>query len=95
MIAIAGILGALGLVSLLSRKSFLGMLVGIQLLVLGAASAFVIAGIQSHNLVDGPIFAFVIVLSGATQLAGGYALLMRFYYLKASVEMKEMESLKQ
>ena len=95
MMIIAGALGAVGLISIISRKTFLGVLVGIQLLILGAASAFIMAGIQSHNAVDGPLFAFFIVLSGVAQLVAGYSLLMRFYSLKSSAEMKEMESLKQ
>jgi len=92
---VAGALGALGLFSIMSRKTFLGVLVGIQILIMGATIAFVLAGILSHNQIDGPLFAFFIVLSGVIQLVAGYALMMRLYSLKSSVELKDLESLKQ
>ena len=91
----SAILGALGLVCIVSRRSMLGVLVGIQLLMLGSGVAFVLSGISSGGRNEGHIFALFIVLSGVAQLVAGFSFAIRLYYLKQSIGMDHLRSLKQ
>ena len=47
MMLLAGLIGGMGLVCIISRKTLLGLMIGIQLLVLGSTTIFVFAGISS------------------------------------------------
>lgn len=94
MIVTAAILGGLGLICLVSRRTLLGLLIGLQLLVLGATSIFVMAGVSSGAHSHGHIFGLFIVLGGVAQLVVGYALAVRLFYLKKRVGMDELRSLK-
>ncbi len=94
MMLIAGIVGGLGLVCMISRPTVLGMLIGIQLLVLGATMAFVLAGIISGARIEGHLFGLFIALSGVAQLAGGYALAVRLFYLRNRIHLDELRALK-
>lgn len=95
MMLVAGLIGALGLACMVSRRTLLGLMVGIQLLVLGSAMMFVLAGISSGARVEGHLFGLFIALSGVAQLAGGYALAIRLFYLKNRTQMDQLRSLKQ
>ncbi len=95
MMLVAGLIGALGLVCMISRRTILGLMVGIQLLILGATMMFVLAGISSGARVQGHLFGLFIALSGVAQLSGGYALAIRLFYLKGRTNMDELRSLKQ
>jgi NADH:ubiquinone oxidoreductase subunit K len=88
------ILGGVGLFSLLYKKTILGLLVGIQLLTLGATSLLVFAGASSGSFLEGHLFAFFIALSGVGQIAAGYALATRMFYLKGKTSLDELRSLK-
>ncbi|MGK5083591.1 NADH-quinone oxidoreductase subunit K [Bdellovibrionota bacterium FG-1] len=95
MMLVSGMMGALGLVCIISRRTLLGIMIGIQLLVLGSAMMFVLAGVMSGARVEGHLFGLFIVLSGVAQLAGGYALAIRVFYLKTRTNIDELRSLKQ
>lgn len=95
MIGLAGIMSTLGLFSILSRKTLLGLLVGVELLILGATLAFVFAGINSPSQLNATVFAFFIAVSGLAQVVTGCALLLRMFYLKSSDELKDLGVLKQ
>jgi len=91
---ISGLVGGMGLVCMISRRTLLGMLIGIQLLVLGSTMTFVLAGISSGARVEGHLAGLLITLGGLAQLAGGCALSVRMFYLKNRVDMDELRSLK-
>ena len=56
MMGVAGFIGALGFASMISRRTLLGVMVGIQLLVLGSTMMFVLAGIASGRTRTGAYF---------------------------------------
>lgn len=85
MILVPFALGLLGLLCLMLKRSLLGMLMGVQFLVLGVTLAFVIAGSSSGKASEGSLFAFFILLGGIVQLVAGYAFAIRMFYLKRSV----------
>jgi NADH:ubiquinone oxidoreductase subunit K len=95
MMALAGLVGGLGLVCMVSRKTLLGLLIGVQILVLGSTMMFVLAGISAGSRVEGYIFGLFIVLGGIVQLVVGYALSIRLFFLKKRISMDELQALKQ
>lgn len=95
MMLVAGIVGALGLTCMIARRTLLGLMVGVQLLVLGSTMMFVLAGISSGERVQGHLFGMFIALGGVAQLAGGYAIAIRLFYLKNRTKMDELRALKQ
>jgi NADH:ubiquinone oxidoreductase subunit K len=94
MIVTAAALGGLGLVCMLVRRTVLGMLVGLQLLILGGTSVFVMAGAAAGDPVDGHVFGLFVTIGGVAQLVVGYALAVRLFYLKKKAGMDELRSLR-
>jgi NADH:ubiquinone oxidoreductase subunit K len=95
MMLIAGLIGGLGLVCMISRRTLLGLLIGMQLLVLGSTMMFVLAGVASGLRIDGCIFGMFITFGGVAQLVVGYALAIRLFFLKKKLSMEELQALKQ
>lgn len=97
MMIVGALLGALGLICILLRRTLLGVLIGIQLLVIGATTFFVLASITSESASvasQGHVFSVFIALGGVAQLVVGYALAVRLFYLKKRTGMDELRSLK-
>ena len=94
MILLAGFLGGMGLVCIIARKTFLGVLIGTQLLTLGATMIFVLTGLTSGLKIQGMIFGLFIMLGGIANLVVGYALATRLFFLKKQVMMNELRTLK-
>ena len=94
MAALSAVMGALGLVCLLMRRTLLGMMVGIQLLVIGSTMMLVVAGVESGGLTQGHVFGLFVTLIGVSQLVVGYAFIVRLFYLKKKVGIEEIGSLK-
>jgi NADH:ubiquinone oxidoreductase subunit K len=96
---VAGIIGGLGLICLISRRTLLGTLIGVQLLVMGSTMVFVFAGLSgadtSSARVEGHIAGLFVALLGVAQLVAGYALAIRLFYLKNKIDIDELRSLKQ
>jgi NADH:ubiquinone oxidoreductase subunit K len=95
MMIVAGLIGGAGLVCMMSRRTLLGLLIGIQLLVLGSTMMFVLAGISSGLPNQGHIFGLFITLGGIAQLVVGYSLTIRLFFLKKKISMDELQALKQ
>ncbi len=87
-------IGALGIANLLFRRSLLGLLLGTQLLGVGATMMFVLAGALSGARVEGHLFGLFVTLMGIAQLAGGYALAVRLFYLKNRIALDDLQEMK-
>jgi NADH:ubiquinone oxidoreductase subunit K len=95
MMWVAGLIGGLGLVCMISRKTMLGLLIGVQLLILGSTMMFVLAGLSSGLRIQGHIFGLFITLGGIAQLVAGYSLAIRLFFLKKKISLDELQALKQ
>jgi NADH:ubiquinone oxidoreductase subunit K len=100
LMTVAGLIGAMGLVCVVSRRTLLGLLIGLQLMVLGATAMFVVAGIYAGSTQDavarasGHAGGIFIAVGGIAQLVAGFALAIRLFYLKTRIEMNDLKSLK-
>lgn len=92
---VAGLIGGLGLMCMISRKTLLGLLIGVQLLILGSTMTFVLAGIAAGSRIEGHILGLFITLGGIAQLVVGYSLAIRMFFLKRKISMDELQALKQ
>ena len=94
MTAIAAALGGIGLACMLFRRTFLGVWVGVQLLIYGMALVFAICGFLSGAPVEGHLFGMFITWAGIAQLVAGFALGVRMFYWKKQTAMSELRALK-
>lgn len=92
---VAGVIGGTGLACIISRSTFLGFMIGVQLLILGGTMIFVLAGISSGSRVEGHIVGLFIVFGGVAQLTAGMALAIRLFHLKKRARMGDLRELKQ
>ncbi len=90
MIVIAAAVTGMGLICTLIRRTLLGVLIGIQLMMLGATMIFVSAKGGS----EGHLFGLFIALSTLVQLVSGLAIAARLFMLKKRAEMDEITLLK-
>lgn len=95
MIWLSGMIGGLGLICLVWQRTLLGIMIGIQLLILGATMIFVLAGISAGDRLEGHVVALFVTLGGIAQLVAGFALAVRMFYLRNKTEMSELRSLRQ
>lgn len=94
MIWLSGVIGGLGLACLIWRRTILGIMIGIQLLILGSTLVFVLAGISAGVRLEGHVVALFVTLGGVAQLVAGFALAVRLFYLRNKTDMSELRSLK-
>lgn len=83
-----------GLMSLLLRKTLLGVVLGLQLLGLASALVFVVAGVQSGVPLSGSVFAWLISVAQVAVWVTAFALIARFFLLRQSVEVEKAGELK-
>jgi NADH:ubiquinone oxidoreductase subunit K len=100
LMTVAGLIGAMGLVCVVMRRTLMGLLIGLQLMIMGATMMFVVAGIFAGAIQDGAVRAsghasgVFIAVGGIAQLVAGFALAIRLFYLKNKIEMSDLKSLK-
>ncbi|HTL13287.1 MAG TPA: NADH-quinone oxidoreductase subunit K [Bdellovibrionota bacterium] len=94
MMMVSFCVGFLGLLNLLVRRSLLGAIIGVNLMMMGAASAFVVSGVVTGRAVDGHIYAIFVIASGAAQLVVGYTLAVRLFYLRRDVGLSGLRSMR-
>jgi NADH:ubiquinone oxidoreductase subunit K len=94
MIIVAAALGGLGVTCMLYRTTLLGLLIGLQLLVLGATLGFVLAGVTTQSAVEGHIFGIFILATSIGLFAVGLALAVRLFFLRGNTSVTELRNLR-
>ena len=94
MIMVAAALAGFGVTCILYRKTLLGLMIGLQLLILGATLGFVLAGVSAKSAVEGHIFGIFILAGSVGLLSVGLALSVRLFFLKGNTSMDELRSLR-
>lgn len=93
MILFSAVLGGMGMFCALYRRTLLGVLIGLQLMVLGATSIFVVSGFTAGAHVNGHVFGLFILLGGVGQLVAGFALSVRLFYERKRAGMDDLRNL--
>ncbi len=94
MIVVAALLGGFGITCMLYRSTLLGLLIGLQLLVLGTTLGFVLAGVSTQSAVEGHIFGIFILAGSVGLFAVGLALAVRLFFLKGNTSVDELRNLR-
>ena len=95
MILVVAALAGIGLACTLYRRTLLGVLLGLQLLVLAATLIFSLAGAQDTQMTaDGQAAGFLVSLYGLSLTVAGAALSVRLFYLKRKASLDDVRSLK-
>ena len=94
MIVLTVVLGCLGFICLLLKRTALGIMIGVHLIVLGTTVAFVFSGIFSGMNIQGQAVGVFVTISGMLQLLVGFSLSLRLFYLKKRIGMDVLRSLK-
>jgi len=84
----------LGLICIVSKKSILGVLIGIQLIIMGCALAFVQVGLISGANIKGHLFGIFVVAAGTLQLCICLALSTRLFGLRKGTTIKQLRSMR-
>lgn len=82
---LGGVLFALGLVALLTRRNLLFILIALEIMLNGAGVAFIAAGARWVQP-DGQIMFLFILAAAAAEVSVGLALLLRFYRRHGSLD---------
>ena len=90
---VSGILFAIGLLGLLTRRNILLMLLSIELL-LNAANLAFIAGSALHGQANGQVSAFFVMVIAAAEVTVGLAITVLLFRHQESVDTNEIRSLK-
>jgi len=90
---VSGILFAIGLLGLLTRRNILLILLSIELM-LNAANLAFIAGSALHGDARGQITAFFVMVIAAAEVTVGLAITVLLFRMKNSVDTRDIGSLK-
>ena len=91
---VAALLGGLGCICITLRRSLLGVLLGMQMLMLGATLLFVVAGSALGLSVRTNVLGLFALLGQVGLIVAGFALCIRLYSVKKSIAMDQLRSLK-
>ncbi|MHB9037168.1 MAG: NADH-quinone oxidoreductase subunit NuoK [Armatimonadota bacterium] len=91
---LAGALLAIGGAGVLMRRNLVYVLMSLEIMLAAAAVAFVAAGAK-WNQPDGQAFYIFILITAAAEVAVGLSLLLRIYSNWKSVDMDQVDELKE
>lgn len=92
---LATVLFISGIVVVIARKNIIAMLLGIELILNGAALTFVSYTRFLNANLDGHIMTLFIIVIAAAEAAVGLAIVIRFFQLKETVHIDDAVELQQ
>lgn len=94
MIFASMFISGLGLSCLIFRKNLIGIIVGLQMFFMGGVSFLSLTGILTKNAEKTYVVAFLVLLALVSVLVIWFALCVRVYFLERSLEIKNLNRLK-
>jgi NADH-quinone oxidoreductase subunit K len=93
VLALSGILVALGVVCATARRNLIMILLGVEIMLNGAAIAFAAAALRWQQL-EGQAFVLFIIAIAAAEVSVGLALIVHFYHRTGSLDPEKFNTLK-
>jgi len=93
MLALAGIIFALGVICVAVRRNIIMILIGVEIMLNAAGLAFV-AGSMRWGMPDGQIFVLFLMAMAASEVSVGLALVVYLHKRKRSVDVDRFDEMK-
>ena len=94
-IAVSAALFAIGVVTIITRRNVLYILMGIEMILNAANINFVAFNRFGDNGLDGRMFAIFTIILAAAEAAVALAIVLNFYYLFDSIKPSEADLLRE
>lgn len=94
MMAVAVFLSGIGLFAVLSRPTLLGIILGFQMMTMGAGLVFVFSGSHAGELARGHVFASYLLVNGFVFFGSGLILTSRLFFLRKRAAVDEIRTLR-
>jgi NADH-quinone oxidoreductase subunit K len=92
-LAVAGLLFAIGLMGVVTRRSLLVIYMSLEMM-LQAANLTLVAFSRFNDHIDGQVFVFFVITVAAAEVAVGLALIVALYRLRHTVRIQDLTTLK-
>jgi NADH-quinone oxidoreductase subunit K len=92
VLALAGVVTVLGMVCAAARRNLIMILLGIEIMLNGAAIAFIGAALRWQQL-EGHAFVLFIIAIAAAEVSLGLALIVYFYHRTGSLDPAQLKAL--
>lgn len=93
VLALAGIVVVLGMICTAARRNLIMMLLGVEVMLNGAAIAFIAAALRWQQL-EGQAFVMFIIAIAAAEVSLGLALIVYLYHRTGSLNPEDYRVLK-
>jgi NADH-quinone oxidoreductase subunit K len=93
VLALAGIVVVLGMICTVARRNLIMMLLGVEVMLNGAAIAFIAAALRWQQL-EGQAFVLFIIAIAAAEVSLGLALIVYLYHRTGSLNPEDYRVLK-
>lgn len=93
-LTVGAVLFVLGGIAVLSRRNAIGILLGIELILNAASLNFIAFSKFRTGAIDGQIFSLFIIIIAAAEAAVALAIILRLYRLRESVDIRDVNILR-
>ncbi len=94
-VVLGGILFALGLFCVLTRRNAIGILMGIELVLNSANINYVAFARYNQTVYDGQVFAIFVIMLAAAEAAIGLAIVLGIYQSFETIDVEATDRLRQ
>jgi NADH-quinone oxidoreductase subunit K len=97
---VSALVAAAGVAAMLTKRSAIGVLIGVELLLnaaninLVAFNRYAWAGTSDQPAIDGAIFAMFVIVLAAAEAAVALAIILNFYNTNRSIDVERAQQLK-
>ena len=94
-VVLSGIVFALGLFTVITRRNAIGILMGIELVLNSANLNYVAFARYGHGGYDGQVFAIFVIMLAAAEAAIGLAIVLGIYQSFETIDVEATDRLRQ
>lgn len=93
VLALGGIVMALGMICATARRNLIMVLLGVEIMLNGAAIAFIGAALRWQQI-EGQAFVLFLIAIAAAEVSVGLALIVYLYHRTGSLDPEDLKALK-